>query len=90
MQDTISRTPGVHDFREAQIYLSAKGTKLQFKPAQLASNLLDALKNFDEYAQRTLNMEYARFDGFYINVGKEICAPGVSPYLPNGSYETEP
>ena len=62
VQDTILRTSGVYDFREAQIYLSAKGTKLQFKPAQTASNLLDAIENFHEYAAQALNMEYARLD----------------------------
>ena len=58
MQDTISRTPGLYDFRDAQLYVSAKGTKLQFKPAQTVSDLLGAIENFCEYAEQTLDMEH--------------------------------
>jgi hypothetical protein len=73
---TIQHTPGYRDFREPELFFSAKGTKLLFKtnPSQLT--LLDAMMNFQSYFERIIDPDFVFLDRFYVDLGKEIC-----PYL---------
>ena len=74
---TINNTPGLGDFREPQLFFSAKGTKLQFKTSPSRPTLLDALENFQTYFERIIDPDFVFLDRFYVDVGKEIC-PRVS------------
>ncbi|KIV98358.1 uncharacterized protein PV09_09804 [Verruconis gallopava] len=71
--DTIASKPGLADFREPQLYFSAKGTKLQFKTSPSRPTLLGAMKNFQSYLERVLDMDYVYQDRLYVDIGKEIC-----------------
>jgi len=65
----INDTPGLHDFRDAQLFFNAKGTVLVFK----TSTLLDALENFQGYFKGIMDLDFVFLDRFYVNIGKEIC-----------------
>lgn len=71
--DTIANKPGLADFRDPQLFFSAKGTKLQFKTSPSRPTLLGAMKNFQSYLERVLDMDYVYQDGMYVDIGKEIC-----------------
>ena len=75
--DTINQTPGLGDFREPQLFFSAKGTKLQFKTSPSRPTLLDAMENFQAYFERLIDLDFVFLDRFYLDMGKEIC-PQVS------------
>lgn len=75
MLATIHSTPGLADFREAQIIIGAKGTKLQFKNEASKPTLLDTLEGFQSYLDGVIRMEFVQLDRFYVDIGKEICAP---------------
>jgi hypothetical protein len=74
---TIANTPGLADFRELQLYFSAKGTKLQFKTSPSRPTILDAMENFQAYFNRVIDTDFVYMDRLYVDVGKEIC-PRVS------------
>ena len=71
---TIRTTLGLNDFRDPEIFFSAKGTKLQFKTRPARPTMLDAMLNFQSYLDRVLNLEYVYSNRLYIDLGKEICA----------------
>jgi hypothetical protein len=70
----INTTPGLQDFREPQIFFSAKGTKLQFKSSREKPTLLDAMEGFQCYLERVVDFDFIYPDRLYVDVGKEICA----------------
>jgi hypothetical protein len=74
---TITHTPGLHDFRDLQLFFNAKGTKLQFKTNPFRPTLLDTMNNFQTYFERIMDLDCIFWDRFYVDVGKEIC-PQVS------------
>lgn len=90
IHDTITCTPGVHDFRGAQIYLSGKGVKLQFKTTLSRPSMLDAINHFHAYTEQTLNLGYIQFDRFYVDIGKEICPPDTSLTSEQLAHNIEP
>jgi hypothetical protein len=71
--DTIANTPGLGDFRDAQLFFTAKGTKLQFKTSPSRPTLLDAMENFQAYFERIIDLDFVYLDRFYVDIGKEIC-----------------
>lgn len=71
----ISTTPGVNDFRDAQIFFSCKGTKLQFKTNDTRLGLGGTLRHFDAYLNDCLNLDFIHTDRLYVDVAKEICCP---------------
>lgn len=75
--EVINRTPGLADFREAQIFFSAKGTKLQFKTSPSQPTILDTMENFQCYLERVIDLDFVYLDQLYVDIGKEIC-PRVS------------
>jgi len=75
--NTISNTPGLADFREPQLFFSAKGTKLQFKTSPSRPTMLDAMENFQAYFERVVDLDFIHLNRFYVDLGKEIC-PSVS------------
>ena len=77
MLETIEHTPGLADFREPQLFLGAKGTKLQFKTSSSRPTLLDAMEYFQSFLENALDFSYVDTDRLYIDLGKEIC-PEVS------------
>ena len=77
MLETIQHTPGLADFREPQLFLGAKGTKLQFKTNSSRPTLLDAMEYFQSFLEDVLDFSYVDKNRLYVDLGKEIC-PEVS------------
>jgi hypothetical protein len=75
--ETIANTPGLADFRDPQLFFSAKGTKLQFKTSPSRPTMLDAMENFESYLERIVDLDFVHLDRLYVDLGKEIC-PRVS------------
>jgi hypothetical protein len=78
--DTVANIPGLGDFRDAQLFFTAKGTKLQFKTSPSRLTLLDTMENFQAYFERIIDLDFVYRDRFYVDIGKEIC-PRVSLHL---------
>jgi hypothetical protein len=72
---TVRDTPGLADFREPQLFFTAKGTKLYFKNSSARSTLLDVIERFEEFWDSVADMRFVEQDRFYVDIGKEICAP---------------
>ena len=70
-------TPGLRDFRDPQLFLSAKDTKLRFKSTADQPSLLDVMDRFEAYLGGILDLDQIDEDRFFVDVAKEIC-PGVS------------
>lgn len=70
---TINTTPGFGDFRDAELFVSAKGTKLQFKTGVSRPALKDAMDHFETYVRDVIDFDFLRTDRFYVDIGKEIC-----------------
>ena len=77
--EIVSTTSGFSDFADAQLFLSAKGIKLQFKPEQgIKSTIHDCLGRFKTFVNSILNEDYLDLADCYIDVGKETCASAHS------------
>ena len=74
---TTQNTPGVADFRDPELFFSAKGTKLHFKSTPHQPSLLDVMEHFESYLSDVLDLEHIDRGRLFIDIGKEIC-PGVS------------
>ena len=77
MLETIQHTPGLADFREPQLFLGAKGTKLQFKTNSSRRTLLEAMEYFQSYLEDVLDFCYVDKNRLFVDLGKEVC-PEVS------------
>lgn len=86
--ETINTTPGMADFREPQIFFTAKGTKMSFQTLPSKPTLLDAIEHFESDLEPVLDMRYVETDRFYVDLGKEICAP-VSLLPGQGAHHEE-
>src|SRR6266480_5127431 len=75
--NTIITKPGLGDFRQPQLFFSAKNTKLQFKTSPSRPTLLDAMENFTSYLDRCVDLDFIHKDRLYVDLGKEIC-PHIS------------
>ena len=75
VRHVTSHTPGLQDFRDPQLFFSAKGTKLQFKTSPSRPTLLDAIDNFQAYFERVIDLDHVYLDRFYIDLGREVCTP---------------
>lgn len=80
MLETIRHTPELANFREPQLFLGAKGTKLQFKTNCLRPTLLDAIEHLQSFFEDVLDFSFVNTNRLYIDLGKEIC-PKVSLLL---------
>ncbi|KAH7117508.1 hypothetical protein EDB81DRAFT_916395 [Dactylonectria macrodidyma] len=69
------RQPGLRDFRDSELFIEAKGTKLLFKYPDAPSDMLAVMENFDSKLRHVLDFSYICSDRLYINVGKETCPP---------------
>lgn len=78
--ETVNNTPDLADFREPQLFFTAKGTKLAFQGSSSRPTLLDIMEHYESYLQPLLDMSFVDLDRFYVDIGKEIC-PEVS-HLP--------
>ena len=67
---TIRGTPGLADFRDPQLFFSAKGIKLQFKTSPSRPTFLDAMENFQSYFELIIDSEFVHLDRFYADIGK--------------------
>ncbi|WKT54238.1 hypothetical protein QSH57_004822 [Fusarium oxysporum f. sp. vasinfectum] len=67
------RRPGLEDFRNPELFIEAKGTKLLFKYPNAPSDLLAVMENFSCKLHRVLDFSYICKDRLYIDVGKETC-----------------
>ncbi|KAL7755654.1 hypothetical protein ACKLNR_014181 [Fusarium oxysporum f. sp. zingiberi] len=67
------RQPGLQDFRDLELFVEAKDTKLLFKYPDAPSDLLAVLENFDCKLHHVLDFSYICSDRLYIDVGKETC-----------------
>jgi hypothetical protein len=80
--------PGLQDFREPQIFFSAKQTKLQFKTSPAHPTVVHTIQNFNSYLARVMDMDMVYLDRLYVDLGKEICPP--DSFLPDQRvYEDE-
>lgn len=86
---TTTHTPGVQDFRDPQLFFSAKGTKLQFKTSPSRPTMLDTINNFQAYFERIIDLKYIFLDRFYVDLGKEICASVGLPPDVHGTIDDE-
>lgn len=68
------QTPGFGDFRDPELFFSAKGTKLQFKTNLARPTLFGAMEYFQSYIEDTLDFDHVQRDRFYVDLGKEVCA----------------
>ncbi|KAH7140513.1 hypothetical protein B0J13DRAFT_392746, partial [Dactylonectria estremocensis] len=73
------RQPGSQDFRDPELFVEAKGTKLLFKYPDAPSDLLAVMESFDSKLHRVLDFSHVCSDRFYIDVGKETCPPHSGP-----------
>lgn len=67
---TVSSTPGLADFREPQLFISAKETKLRFKTNSSRPSLLHAMRHFQSYIEEAVDFPYIDLDRFYVDIGK--------------------
>jgi hypothetical protein len=78
IRQTIEGAPGLYDdFREPQLFFSAKGTKLLFKTSPSRPTIVDAMENFASYFDRNMDLSFIDPSRLWIDVAKEIC-PRVS------------
>ncbi|KAL6405843.1 uncharacterized protein AUP68_10982 [Ilyonectria robusta] len=70
---TAVRQPGLQDFRDPELFIEAKGTKLLFKYPDAPSDLLAVMENFDYKLHRVLDFSCICSDRLYVDVGKETC-----------------
>jgi hypothetical protein len=90
VQHKIACSPGLWDFRDAQLYISAKGTKLQFKTDLPHPSLNHAISKFQSYLDGILNLEHLSLDRFFVDIGKEICPPTSSVLMSEETVLVEP
>ena len=76
MLHTINNEPGLGDFREPQLFFSAKGSKLQFKTSPTRPRLFHAMNHFQSYLDDVFDSEFVDWQRTYIDLAFEIC-PGV-------------
>ncbi|RKK90774.1 hypothetical protein BFJ68_g16369 [Fusarium oxysporum] len=76
--------PGLQDFRDPELFIQAKGTKLLFEYPDAPSDLLAVMSRFDCKLHRVLDFSHICSDRLYIDVGKETCP------MPNGVPSSEP
>lgn len=68
----VSET-GLQDFRNPELFIEAKGTKLQFKCPDAPSDLFVVMQTFDFKLRGILDFSHV-FDGrLYVDVGQETC-----------------
>ncbi|KAF5710257.1 hypothetical protein FMUND_9623 [Fusarium mundagurra] len=65
--------PGLQDFRDPELLIQAKGTKLLFKYPDAPSDLLAAMNSFEDKLHDILDFSHISSDRLYIDVGKETC-----------------
>jgi hypothetical protein len=58
--------PGYQDFRDPELYMEAKGTKLLFKYPDVPSDLLAVMNSFDCKLHRILDFLHMHIDRLYI------------------------
>lgn len=74
MLQTVRDTLGLADFREPQLFFTAKGTKLTFQSPSSRPTLLDVIEHFKCFWDSVIDMDFVDQDRFYVDIGKEICA----------------
>jgi hypothetical protein len=77
--NTINTTPGLADFRDPQLFFSAKGTKLRFKSSQSHPTMLGVMASFQSYLQGIIDLDSVHLDRFYVDIGKETCHSAGQP-----------
>ena len=75
--EASNTTPGLHDFREPQLFISTKDSKLQFKSTTEQPTLLNILERFESYLDSILDIDQIDEDRLFVDIAKEVC-PGVS------------
>jgi hypothetical protein len=70
---TVNTTPGLADFRDPQLFFSAKGTKLEFKTYNSRRTLLDVMQFFESTFENVIDVSFVQLNRFYVDIGKEVC-----------------
>lgn len=73
------RQPGLQEFCGLEVFIEAKGTKLQFRSPDAPSDLLAVMKNFDHELYQVLDFSHIYGDRLYIDIGKETCPSPSGP-----------
>jgi hypothetical protein len=61
----------LEDFRDLELFIEAKGTKLLFKYPDTPSDLLTVMANFEDTLYRVLDFTYICSNRLYMDIGKE-------------------
>ena len=85
---TIETTPGLADFREPQLFFSAKGCKLQFKTNPSRPTLLDAMEYFDLYFEGVFDGQFVDWERSFVDLATELC-PTASRLASEGLHIDE-
>lgn len=74
IQQSIATDPERFDvFREPQLFLLPKNTKLLFKTTPSRPTIIDAMENFAGYRDRNLDMAHSDPGRFWVDIAKEVC-----------------
>ena len=73
MLHIINTTPGMADFRDPDLFFSAKGSKLKFKTRNGMPTLLDVMEYFESFFEDHIDTAFVQLDRFYVDIGKEVC-----------------
>ncbi|KAJ4078456.1 hypothetical protein NW760_015165 [Fusarium oxysporum] len=76
--------PRYQDFRDPELYMEAKGTKVLFKYPDAPSDLLAVMNSFDCKLHHILDFSHMHIDQLYIDVDKKTYP------MPNGVSSPEP
>jgi len=79
--DVLSRiavAPDLAGFREPELFISAKGTKLEFKTNASRGDVLNTLLDSRSSIAEVIDLDFVARDRFYVDVGKEICSRSSS------------
>lgn len=71
--DAVNHTPGLTDFREPQLFFSAKGRKLYFKTSDSRPTLLHVMEHFESFFTDVMDPAFVQLDRFFVDIGKEVC-----------------
>ena len=71
----VRSRPDCRDFEDMQLYFAAKGIKLKYKTGPNRPSLLQGMEFYEAAMHQMFDTKYTDLDEFWIDQGKETCAP---------------